>query len=154
MSRTDEHRPCLLTGVLCLALAAACSEPPPPEEAIRAWIAAGEEAAEARDRGTLMDMIAPSYSDARGNDRAAIGQMLRLLFLRQQSVTLLIDIDEIRVFRDTAAEVSLTVGMAGMNNSRFGFSADAYRFELELQRMDDEWQLIGARWGELGEELR
>lgn len=144
----------LPAGTLFLVLAAACSPPPAPEEEVRAWVAAAEAAAEARDRDTLLDMIAPAYADARGNIRTGIGQKLRALFLTQQSVTLLVDINEIRIFRDTAAEVLLTVGMAGMNNSRFGFSADAYRFELELQRIDGEWLLTGARWGELGEKLR
>jgi hypothetical protein len=52
------------------------------------------------------------------------------------------------------ATTKLTVGMAGLNNSALGVSADAYNFELELQVDDDEWLLIGARWGELGEKLR
>ena len=48
----------------------------------------------------------------------------------------------------------MTVGMAGTNDSVMGLSADAYRFELELEKDADEWQLISARWGELGEEMR
>ena len=46
------------------------------------------------------------------------------------------------------------VGMAGQNESVLGFSADAYRFQLELERDSDDWLLISARWAELGEELR
>ena len=66
----------------------------------------------------------------------------------------LANIDEIRVFGESAAEIELTVGMAGKNNSVFGFSADAYKFELELEGDNGDWQLISARWGQLGEELR
>jgi len=44
--------------------------------------------------------------------------------------------------------------MAGTNNNAFGIDADAYKFELELQKPDDEWLLIGARWGDLGGNLR
>jgi hypothetical protein len=33
-------------------------------------------------------------------------------------------------------------------------SADAYRFELELEKQDEGWRLIGARWGEVGQPLR
>jgi len=43
--------------------------------------------------------------------------------------------------------------MAGQNDAVLGFSADAYRFQLELEREGDDWLLISARWGELGEEL-
>ena len=50
---------------------------------------------------------------------------------------------------DTAAMVDVTVGMAGTNNDVLGLSADAYRFEFELEKPDDEWVLIGARWGDL-----
>jgi len=58
------------------------------------------------------------------------------------------------LYGDSAAEIDLTVGMAGTNEGVFGFTADAYRFRLELENKDDEWQLISARWGELGEDLR
>lgn len=123
------------------------------EEQLRQWVNQGEEAAEAKQRRVLMDMISPAYTDARGNDRGDIENMLRVYFFRQSSITLLIRIEEIRVYGDSAAEIELTVGMAGQNDAIFGFSADAYRFQLELEREGDDWLLISARWGELGEEL-
>lgn len=125
-----------------------------PEEQLRAWVSAGVAAAEAKQRRALLDMVSPAYTDARGNDRDEIGNMLRIYFLRQNNIKLLTSIEEIRVIADTAAELTMTVGMAGTNDGTFGFSADAYRFAFELERGDDEWQLISARWGELGEELR
>ncbi len=73
--------------------------------------------------------------------------------MRQHSIKLLTNIDEIRLYGETAAEIELTVGMAGKNDSVFGFSADAYRFQLELERDDDDWLLISARWGEPGKKL-
>ncbi|MEM9209609.1 MAG: hypothetical protein AAGA61_10195, partial [Pseudomonadota bacterium] len=68
-------------------------------------------------------------------------------------VVLLSNIETIEIFGDTAAEVSLTVGMAGSSGG-LNLSADAWRFELELERRDGDWLLIGARYGALGEELR
>ena len=139
----------------CIALIAACGEPPPgPEEALRAWVARGEAAAEDKDRGELLDMISASYADSRGNDRERIGDLLRLYFLRQQSIALLTSIDDIRVVGESAATIDLTVGMAGTRGGAIGLDADAYRFEFELEKPGDEWLLIGARWGELGGELR
>jgi hypothetical protein len=98
-------------------------------------------------------MISPAYADARGSDRGDIENILRAYFFRQNSISLLTRIEEIRVYGDSAAEIELTVGMAGQNDSVLGFSADAYRFQLELERDGDDWLLISARWGELGEEL-
>lgn len=144
-----------ITAFVAALLLAACGDPPaPPEEAVRDWIARAEAAAEAADRATLTDMIAPGYVDARGNDREAIDRLFRLYFLRQKNIGLLVDINELDILGSDAAKVLLTVGMAASNDGVLGFSADAYRFELELRADDDDWQLIGARWAELGRELR
>ena len=99
-------------------------------------------------------MVADAYTDARGNTRSDIENLLRIYFLRQQKIALLTSIEQITVYADTAAKIELTVGMAGINDSVLGLSADAYRFELELEKDADEWLLISARWGELGEEMR
>ncbi len=141
----------LLVILVCLA---ACGGPASSsEEQLRAWLAEGEQAAEARDRGALMDMVSSSYTDVKGNDKQAIGNMLRYIFLRQNQVALITRIESLNVYDDTAAEVTMTVGMAGSNEGRLGFSADAYRFVFELELDGDEWQLISARWGALGESL-
>ena len=100
-----------------------------------------------------MRMISPAYSDARGLDRDDIENRFRLYFLRQNTIKLLVSIDDIRVFGETAAEIDLTAGLTGTNDGALGFSASAYSFELELERVDDDWQLISARWGRLGDEL-
>ena len=141
-------------SVVVLALAACGGPASAPEEQLRVWVAAGVEAAKEKDRRELVGMVAESYADARGNDRTDIENLLRVYFLRQQKIALLTSIEQITVYADTAAKIEMTVGMAGMNDSVLGLSADAYRFELELEKDADEWQLISARWGELGEEMR
>lgn len=123
------------------------------EDALRAWVSSGEQAAEDKDRGKLVDMISPDYVDARGNDRKRLGDILRLYFLRQNNIALLTSIDSIDVSGDSAATVALTVGMAGTKDSVLGFNADAYRFEFDLLKPDDEWLLVSARWGDLGSQL-
>jgi len=124
-----------------------------PEAELRDWVARGEKAAEEKDRGDMLELISASYTDSRGNDRDSIGDILRVYFFRQESIALLTTIDEITFYDDTAALVNLTVGMAGTGGGALGFRADAYRFELEVQKPADEWLLIGARWGELGGDL-
>lgn len=132
-----------------------CGDPPgSPETEIRAWVADGQRRAEEKQRKELVSMISPSYQDARGNERDDIENMFRVYFLRQNNIELLTRIDDIRVFGETAAELDLTVGMAGTNDGVLGFSADAYRFELEMVREDDEWLLLAARWGGVGDEIR
>jgi hypothetical protein len=125
-----------------------------PEAAVRAWVEAAEAAAEEKDRQGLLAMIAENYADARGNDHAQIDNMVRYYFLRQNSVAFITSITDIVILGDDAAQVSLTVGMAGTDTSALGVRADAYNFELELENTDDEWLLIGARWGEVGGEMR
>ena len=141
-------------SLVCLFLLGACGDPGAgPEEQLRQWVSAGQKATEARDRRDFLDLISPAYADSRGFGRDDIGDRLRVYFLRQQSIKLLPRIEEIRLYGQTAAEIDLTVGMTGKNDSFFGFSADAYQFQLELERNGDDWLLISARWGELGEEL-
>lgn len=145
----------LCTVVVALAALAACGEPASePEAELRAWVATGVESAENKERRELMSMVSPAYADARGKEKSDIENILRVYFLRQHSIALLPKINEITLYDDTAASVDLTVGLAGTNDGVLGFSADAYRFELELEKDGDEWELISARWGELGGEIR
>lgn len=137
------------------ALLGACGGPAEgPEESLRTWVRQGEEFAEARNRGALIDMISPDYTDARGNSRDDIGNLFRLYFLRQQKVALITRIEELEIYGGSAAKLVLSVGMAGKNEGTFGFSADAFEFEMEFELDGDEWLLTSARWAELGEELR
>jgi hypothetical protein len=108
---------------------------------------------EAKDRGALLDMISPVYTDSRGNSREDIGNMMRFYFLRRDKVILITHIDELDIFGDSAANLVLQVGMAGSKDNALGFSADAYRFEMELVRDDDDWLLTAARWGGLGNDV-
>ena len=143
--------------VVCLTSVwlAACGGPVEgPEEALRSWVRQGEAFAEARDRGELVDMISANYADARGNSRDDIENLFRAYFLRQQKVALITRIEELEVYGGSAAKLVLSVGMAGKNDDTFGFSADAFEFEMEFELDDNEWLLTSARWAELGDELR
>jgi hypothetical protein len=155
MTALTGNRARFLATVLAGVLLGGCGGPDGgPEEALRAWVSQGHEAAEGKDRGTLVDMISPAYADARGNSRDDLENMMRFYFLRQNKVALITRIDELKIIDDSAAELVLQVGMAGTDDSAaLGFNADAYRFEMELERDGDEWLLIAARWGGLGDEV-
>lgn len=144
----------LVAGLMCLWLAGCGGPSEGPEAALRAWVAQGQELAEDKNRRGLVNMISPDYVDARGNSRDDISDLFRIYFLRTQTVALITKIDELNIFGDDAGEVLLTVGMAGTNEGTFGFSADAYKFEMEFERDGNDWLLTSARWGELGGDLR
>ena len=151
----NPHMRTLFTAGATALLLGACGDPPTePEEELRAWVAAGVEAAESEERRKLINMISASYTDGRGYSREDIDKLLRVYFYRQDRISLLPRIEEVTVYDATAAKLVMTVGMAGMNDGVLGFSADAYRFAFELEKEADGWQLISARWGELGDELR
>jgi hypothetical protein len=144
----------LLTALLAAGLASCGGAPESAEQQLRAWVDRGHEAAENKDRGALVDMISPTYSDARGNSRDDIENLFRFYFLRTRQVGLLVSIDAIEVFDDTAAQVMLTVAMAATTDSVLGFNADAYAFELELEKSGGEWLLVSGRWSDVGNEPR
>mgnify|MGYP000423384405 FL=1 len=103
----------LFTVVTIAVLASGCGDPPSePEQELRAWVAAGVEAAENEKRRVLVNMISPSYADARGYDRERIDDVLRVYFFRQDRISLLPRIEEITVYDTTAARIVMTVGMA------------------------------------------
>ncbi|MGI9234938.1 MAG: hypothetical protein ACR2RD_15000 [Woeseiaceae bacterium] len=142
-------------AVAVSVLASACSAPSTgPEAEIQGWLDRGIAAAEAKERDSLLDMISPAYADARGYNRTRIGNLLRAYFLRMNSVELITTVNEITVMGDTAANVLLTVGMAGTKDSLLGFTADAYQFSLELEKNAGDWALISARWAQIGKELQ
>lgn len=150
----------LLFAVAAAAAAVSCGPAAgTPEEQLREWVGAMETAAEEEAHGAIMELIAPSYNDARGHGREDVDKLLRLYFVHQDRIALLSAIDEIVVNDGTAATVVVTVGMAGTEDNLLGVRADAVRFELELESVDEprsyaDWQLLSARWGELGEPLR
>lgn len=140
-----------MTGSLTLA---ACGRSgSDPEQELRQWLEEAEIEAEDRDRRSLLSRISENYADARGNEKGDIENVLRYYFLRQKSVSLLPTVNDLQVFGESAAEIELTVGMAGSKGG-LNLSADVWNFELELERIDGDWLLIGARWGQLGDELR
>ncbi len=143
-----------LFAAALIIVAEGCGPATGPEESLRQWVRQGHAAAENKDRKALVRMISPSYGDARGNTRQDIENLFRLYFLRAQKVALITKIDDLEVIGETIGEISLSVGMAGTHDDGLGLSADLYRFEMELERKGADWQLISARWGTFGDELR
>ena len=141
----------LAATLLCLSMAgllAGCAAEPTPEERIRGHIASAEQAAEARDTGDVMAFVAADYRGERGHTPEDLRNYLRGLFLRYQSVHLLVRVEAIRV-QETEASSTLFVAMAGQpitEANAFMLRADVHRLDLAWQLRDGEWQVTGAAW--------
>lgn len=134
---------CPLAALLVLLALSGCGEAPTdPETAVRDLIAAAEQAARDRDLDLFREHIAADYSDGHGNDRAAVLNRLRVLFLRYRQPRLLTRIHAIRFPAPDRAEVELWLGTA--DTGRLAF--DSRRLELSLRRSDGDWQLLHAQW--------
>lgn len=136
---------------LCLlALVVACGGPSDsPEERIRSFITAGEEAAEARSLEYFSDALAEQYSDDHGLTKKEMLRMLAGYFFRNQSIHVVSRVSDINLLTDEHAEVVIYVGMAGSPDVGFDqlkqLRADLYRVELDLI-LADQIQVSRASW--------
>lgn len=136
-----------LSVTLVLGLLSACGSKSTPEEQVREVIAAAETGAEARDLSAVMDLVAESYTDTRGQDKAAIRDLMRAYFVVNQSVHLLMRIEEIEFPADELASARISVGMLGRQSEEdWQFAVDVYEFDVRLLNEDGDWRLQSAEW--------
>lgn len=136
-----------LPTTLLLVLLGACGSKSSPEDQVRAVIAAAETAAEARDLSEVMDLVADGYTDTRGQDKAAIRDLMRAYFVINQSVHLLMRVEEIEFPADEIATAHIAVGMIGQQTQEdWQFVADIYEFDVQIVREDGDWRLQSAEW--------
>lgn len=141
-----------LAAIVVFVLAA-CSREPSPEDRIREVITAAETAAEARDLSDIMDLVSDRYADLRGQDKAAIRDVMRGYFLINQSIHLLITVDDIEFPGNDLANAHVTVGMLGRQDAGaddWALAADVYEFDVRLLNEDDEWRVVSAEWVRAG----
>jgi hypothetical protein len=132
----------LLAGVL-----SACGSKSTPEQEVRKVIADAETAAEARDLSGVMDLVSERYTDTRGQDKEQIRDLMRAYFVVNQSVHLLMRIDEITFPADELADARISVGMLGVQSQEdWRYAVDVYEFDVRLLSEDGEWRLQSAEW--------
>jgi hypothetical protein len=135
-------RACAVLGLGVAVLFGGCGERETPEERVRAVIAAGERAAEARDLSALLEHLSPAFEDEHGGGRDELKQVLRGYFVTHPSVHLLTRVERIEFPYRDFARVELTVGSLGRESAAatgFELAADVNDVVLELQLEDDEW---------------
>jgi hypothetical protein len=135
--------------MIAVAVLAGCAREDSPEQRVRAVIAAAEEAGEARDVSAAMRLVARDYADARGFDRDGLARFVRGYFVLNQSIRLLVRVDDVQFPADELAQARVTVGMLGTRGPEaedWTLAADIYEFDIELVKDDDEWLLRRAEW--------
>ena len=139
-----------VTLAMGAALAVAgCGDQQTPDARVRAVIAAGEAAAEARDLSGILEHVAPAFRDAQGGGREELKQYLRGYLVTHPSVLLLTRIDSVEFPYRDLARVKLTVGTLGTGSTEaagFDLAADVHDVVLELQFEDDAWRVVRASW--------
>ena len=137
--------------VSLLILVGGCGSPGSPEARLDAFLDQAVVAAEARDTGEFMDLIATDYLDAEGHDRDMLRDYLRGLFLRYGSIHADVKVLQTRELNETGGEVDLSVGLAGQrgdNNPLWSLGAQRYRLRLELvaDGPSGAFRLLRANW--------
>lgn len=127
--------PLVLIGLL------SCAEPDPDAELHR-FVDATVDAAQARDTGYFRGIVAESYYDAKGNDRARVIDLIRGFFLINSRIDAQATIAGIEWSGNDSARVVLDASIVG------NAQEVSPHLELELLRDGSEWSVIGASWPE------
>lgn len=125
-----------LTGFVTVILLCGCGARSSDETQVRELIDAVEVAAEGRDTGNVLEHIASDYSDAQGFDRAQLQNFLRVWFLANPTVELLVRID------------TLEFPVEGLGRARIHLNAlpsgDSATLDVEFRREDGDWRVARA----------
>jgi hypothetical protein len=135
--------------VVVTATLAGCGREESPERQVRAVIAAGEAAAEARDLAGILEHVSPAFRDEHGGGAEELKQYLRGYFVMHQSVHLLTRVESVEFPYRDYARVQLEVGMLGREAAgatSLDLAAGVKQIVLELALEDDEWKVVRATW--------
>ena len=126
--------------ILACALLA-CSSATSDEQRVRALIASAEEAAESRDVGDALDLVADDYADAQGNTRDSVRGFLHVYFAAHPKLELVTGIDDLEFPVDGLARARVTV--RGLDLDRFD-AGESVALDVELRRAGGEWRVVRA----------
>ena len=149
----------LLSLVVAMLLPGCRGERVSPEAEVRALVNSAATAAGQKSLGTLRDMISEKYADDQGQNNRAVEGLLRLHFLRNETVHLYAHIQSVTLPQPDRAQATVLVAMAGVPIASAqalpALRADLHRFELDFAREGKTWRVQRAGWrrAELGEFL-
>lgn len=148
---TNQLRITLLLVLIASLLITACSRHrESPEDQIRSMIRNAAVAAEQKDLGTLRGIISETYADDQGQNKRAVEGLLRVHFLRNQSVHLFTRIGSVSLSQPGRGRAVVLVAMAGTPITSEAelpaLRADLHRFEIDVVREDKVWRVQRATW--------
>jgi hypothetical protein len=148
---TSQHRITLLLLLMISMLLPACSrQRESPEEQIRSLIRNAVIAAEQKDLGAMRNLVSDQYADDQGQNKRAVEGLLRVHFLRNESVHLLTRIESVTLPQPDRGRAAVLVAMAGVpitsEAALPGLRADLHRFEIDVVREDKVWRVQRATW--------
>ena len=130
-----------LGAVLALA---GCARTP-PEEALRARVAALEAAVDARDAGALRGFLADDFIGPGGMDDAGARRLAQGMFLRYRDVGTRLGPLAVEL-RDRHATVRFDAVVTGGAGALLPQSGQVYEVTTAWRLEDDEWRLVSADW--------
>ena len=121
-----------------------------PEEQVRLFVSAGEEAAENQDTAAIKKLISENYSDERNRVKKDLIRITAGYFLRHKNIHILSRISETSFPQPDTANVQIYVAMADLPftdmESLLNLRADLYLFDMMLQLEKKKWRLVKASW--------
>jgi len=129
---------------ILFVLSAGCARTP-PEEALRAQVAAFEEAIDARDAGALRDFLADDFIGPGGMDDAGARRLAQGVFLRYRNVGTQLGPLDVQVHGDRA-RVRFDAIVTGGANAMLPQSGQVYDVRTAWRLEDGGWRLLSAEW--------
>ena len=128
-------------ALILSSLLVACSSATSDEQRVRALFASAEEAAESRDVGDLLELVADEYADDQGNTRDSLRVFLRVFFAAHPKLELVTNVDDLQFPVAGLARARVTV--RGLDLDRFN-AGDSVRLDVELRIVGGEWRIVRA----------
>jgi hypothetical protein len=124
--------------------------PETPETQVRRTVTEAAAAAERKDAAALRALVSDSYADTQGRDKKTVDGIVRVYFLRSQSLHLFTHTTSVEFPDKNKASVVVYVGMAAQPvpnvETLERLRADLYRFELVFENQRNAWRVIAAEW--------
>ena len=120
-----------------------------PEQQIAQLNSDAKQAAEAKDVGTLKDMVAGDFKSGQ-YDKNSIIRLVALYLLGQKNLHLFSLTRSLQIIDQDNAKAAILVAMAGQpidNADQLrDLRVEMLRFDVSYMRKEDEWKVIGVEW--------
>ena len=117
----------------------------PPEEALRARVAALEAAVDARDAGALRGFLADDFIGPGGMDDAGARRLAQGMFLRYRDIGTRLGPLSVEL-QDRHATVRFDAVVTGGAGALLPQSGQVYDVTTAWRLEGDEWRLVSAEW--------